>query len=437
MRNTVTQGIIANEVSAAGPAIETSGEVFADGSTIELIRREDGRVALMLFDGAKEITGSTVEYRGCVYEPAVIKRTVLQELTLPSGFCPHGTTREFLSQICNLIANFVGLQEKSLELVGRFVLCSALVDAVSVAPTLMIIGSDIARGKRLVELLGCLCRHSIRLTGVTPAGFCSLPSGMRLSYVISQELVSDKLRKLLAQAVCRDQKIPFRGGLLDFFGVQVIHTDHMNASDSAGSRSIQITMVPTGGELPIFDWETRHRVTSEFQAKLLGFRCASLVKARKFHFDVSRFTMELRDTAYAFAASTPDDTELQSKVFDLFKEQDEEIRSERWTALSSVVLEAILVAAYESAGKAVYAADLSELAQEILRRRGEVNAELDPAVFGKTLKALGFITARDARGKKLLLTDTVVGDARKILGSVGISEAEAEVKAREAQNAGV
>ncbi len=54
-----------------------------------------------------------------------------------------------------------------------------------------------ARGNRLMVLLHCLCRHSLPLTGVTPAGLCSLPSGARFTYLISQANVSDKLRKLL------------------------------------------------------------------------------------------------------------------------------------------------------------------------------------------------------------------------------------------------
>ena len=105
------------------------------------------------------------------------------------------------------------------------ILCSALVEALSVAPTLMIVGPDTARGNRLMELLRCLCWHALPLTGVTPAGFCSLASGVRFTYLISQSSLSDKLRKLLDDASSRDQKIPFRGGLLDLFGAQVIHSD--------------------------------------------------------------------------------------------------------------------------------------------------------------------------------------------------------------------
>ena len=396
--------------------IATMGEIFPDRSTIELIGGAyDSHPALMLWDGSKEIVGARIEHRGQFYEPATFNSSILHELTLPTLCSPHATTREFLAETCKLITNFVGLEEKLESLVGRIVLCSALVDAVSVAPTLVIGGPDTTRGNRLVALLRCLCRHSLLLTGVTPAGFCSLPSGGRFTYLIDQSTISEKLQKLLHDASSRDRKIPVHGRLLDLFGTQVIHSDSIPGSDSRRLRSIQISLVPTGRELPVFDSDTQHRITTEFQAKLLSFRRANLGAARKLQFDASQFTFALRDCARSIAAATPDDADLQAEVFELLREHDAEIRSERWTSLSSVAIEAVLIAGRESPGGVNYVADLAEIAQEILRRRGEAKPEITAGVLGKRLKLLGFTTEpRDARGKKLLLTEAVLNYARQL-----------------------
>ena len=93
--------------------------------------------------------------------------------------------------------SLVGLDGKSASLAARIVLCSAVVDALSIARALVITGAGIARASRLVTLLRWLCWHSIPLTSVTPASFCSLASGVRYTYVISQASVSNKLQKLL------------------------------------------------------------------------------------------------------------------------------------------------------------------------------------------------------------------------------------------------
>jgi hypothetical protein len=399
--------------------IATSGEVFSDGGIIELIGGDQhGSPRLLLWDGAKETVGSLVEHNRRLYKPAPINGSILQALTLPTRCCPHGTTREFLAETCKLIANFVGLQEKSVALVGRLVLCSALVDAVSVAPTLMIVGPDTARGNQLVALLRCVCRHSLPLTGVTPAGFCSLASGARFTYLISQSSLSDKLRKLLDDASSRDQRIPFRGRLLDLFGVQVIHSDSILGGDPWPLRSIQISMIPTGQELRVFDLDAQRRITTEFQAKLLSFRRANLAAAFRLQFDASKFSFALRDLARSIAAATPDDAKLQAEVFDLLRERDAEIRAEQWTDLSAIAVEAILVACYESPEGRAYVSDLAEIAQEILKRRGE-ETEVDPGAFGKRLKFLGFATERDAKGKKLHLTEAVRNRAQQLARDFG------------------
>ena len=203
--------------SAAIP-IATSGEVF-DGAMIELVRDVTTQsLRLLLWDGAKETVGPLVEYQRRFYEPVAMSRSLLRELTLPTHSSPHGTTCALLAEICKLAADFILLPEKLASLVGRVVLASWLLEAAQIAPALAIIGPDISRGTQLLDLLHCLCRHPVRMTGVTPAGLCSLPTGLGGTLLISQPTISDKMQRLLADASRRDQKIPYRGGLLDLHG---------------------------------------------------------------------------------------------------------------------------------------------------------------------------------------------------------------------------
>ena len=342
---------------AARP-IATVGEVFTDGAIIELVAGVNPEYPqLMLSDGSTEITGTVVEYRGQQYEPAKIEGSILRQLTLPVRCCPHGNTREFLMEIRKLVRTLVGVDERTASLVARIVLCSAIIDAVPIAPALLITGPDSAGANRLVSLLRRLCWHSIPLTSVTPASFVSLASGVRYTYVISQASVSNKLQKLLDDASRRDQKIPSRGGLLDLFGVQVIHGDSVLADDSSPLRSIQISVTPSETALPAFDQDAQRLIATEFQAKLLSFRRANLRAAQGLKFDASKFSFPLRDLAHSLAAATPDDAELQADVFELLREEDVESRSARWIDLTVIAVEAVLTAYDESPGEAVYVSE--------------------------------------------------------------------------------
>ena len=409
--------------AAVGLPMVTAGEVFADGAMIELVGGVHfARPQLMLWAGSRETIGPIVEHDGQRYEPAEIERSVLQQLMLPTRSCPHGTTREFLAETCTLITNLVGLDEKSASLVARIVLCSAIIEAVSVAPVLVIAGPDTARANRLVSVLRCLCRHSVPLTSVTPASFCSLANGARYTFLISQANISDKLRRLLDDASRSDRKIPFRGRLLDLFGVQVIQSESVFADDPWPLRSIRIAMVPAETALHAFDQDAQRRIATEFQAKLLSFRRANLGAAQRLDFDASKFSLGLRDLARSLAAATPDDVELQSEVFELLREEDAESRSARWIDLSVIAVEAVMIAWSESSGEAVYVSELSNLAQALLNGRGG-DSRIDPGAFGKRLKLLGFVTEpRDAKGKKLRLTEAVHSRALRLARDLDIPE---------------
>jgi hypothetical protein len=411
--------------------IATTGEAFADETQIDLIADfQSGNPGLALWDGTKEFVGSSIEHQGLVYIPAPLPTGLLRVLKLPKRGRPHGSTRTFFWDICKLVKTFSGLDDKSVSLVSRIVLLSALVDAVPISPTLMIFGPDVARGKQLLALLGCLCRHSLSLAGVTPAGLSSLPSGMQSTYLISQPVIGKNLRALLDTASNRDLKIPFRRGVIDLFGVQVLHSDSLPAAgDPWSSHSIQIPMIPTGQGLPFLDLDSQRRITEEYQAKLLSFRRSNLSAAHHLKFDVSKFGFPLQGLARGLAAATPDDPQLQAEVFSLLKDDDEEIRSSRFVDLNCVAIEAVLVAAHESAGGVIYISELAAINQEILQSRGE-EVETDPGMFGKQLKGLGFTAKRDKRGSKLLLTSATITHARRLARDLGIPETENEAEKR-------
>jgi hypothetical protein len=183
-------------------------------------------------------------------------------------------------------------------------------------------------------------------------------------------------------------------------------------------------MVPGGALLPVFDPDVQHRVAIDFQGKLLNFRRANLSAACKLHWDPSKFAFCTRTLAHALAAGTPDDTRLQGEVFHLLREKDDEILAERWTALRSVAIEALLVAGHDSSGGLVYVSELAAIAREILQRRGGDSA-IDPGALGKQLKLLGFRTEpRDAKGIKIRISEDVCRRARQLAQDFGVPHME-------------
>jgi hypothetical protein len=81
--------------------ITTSGEIFADGTAIELVRQigEPERASLLYWDGVSGAVGPIVEHKGRSYVPARINPSILRELTLPTHSSSAGSTRELLGEL--------------------------------------------------------------------------------------------------------------------------------------------------------------------------------------------------------------------------------------------------------------------------------------------------------------------------------------------------
>jgi hypothetical protein len=72
----------------------------------------------------------------------------------------------------------------------------------------------------------------------------------------------------------------------------------------------------------------------------------------------------------------------------------------------------------------LHISELSNIAQALLNGRGE-NSIIDPGTFGKRLKLLGFVTEpRDAKGKKLRLTEAVRSRALQLARDFDLPELE-------------
>jgi hypothetical protein len=396
------------EVSPAGSEvpIPTVGKVFTSGAFIELADLGNStRPGLLLWDGSDHTAGAVIEYRGQLYKPCAIHESVMRELNLPTRAGTFKSVRALLAEICNLIEQFTGLSKKSTALIARFVLVTWLVDAMPIAPRILIEGPDIARANQLVLLLRCICRRALPMTEVSSAGLCTLPSGMCFTLLVRQASISSTLANVLEATIVQGNPLLRAGKLVNIFGAQAILCDSGNGMQTLRAASIRIPCMPTGGRLLFLNDEQQRQIVEEFQPKLLAFRFSHYKAAREARFDASQFAPPLRDLADVLAAATPGDEVLQAELFELLAEENSEIKAANWVDLNTVIIEAILVHCREAKNDSVYVGAIAAMAQQILHGRDE-NRKIDPGEAGRRIKALGFSTLpRDAQGIRLSLTN--------------------------------
>ncbi len=122
-------------------AIKTAGEIFPDGTTLELIRHTSGggETSLLRWDGKSATVGQQFEVNGKVYRAQQLNSITLRALRLPGRIAPYGSTRDLFDDIRQLLIKYTDIAENYSWLIAYFILGNWLVDRLSVAPFIFVI----------------------------------------------------------------------------------------------------------------------------------------------------------------------------------------------------------------------------------------------------------------------------------------------------------
>lgn len=100
-------------VAARREAIETTGEVFSDGTALELIRldSETDETSLLRWDGKSATSGQQFEVNGKIYRAPQLQSSSVRALRLPGRIAPFGSTRDLFDGIRNVLNEYTDLAE--------------------------------------------------------------------------------------------------------------------------------------------------------------------------------------------------------------------------------------------------------------------------------------------------------------------------------------
>jgi hypothetical protein len=389
--------------------IETAGECLPNGVLLEPVRGEgSNEIGFLAHDGDRERISRRVEYGDKSFVPASADPTILRALRLPTRIAPYTSTRELFDQIRKLLASYHDLTNQTLLQIVYFIFGTWLADRVPNAPFLWIVAPATAPRRMLLQLLSLLCRHSLLLTAENPAGLWALPMQWRPTLLLDTAELSVPVLKFLRASNSQGVRFPKTGQVLDLYCAKAICSPEPLRDPSLASSALQITLPPVRGELPAWSEEASHQIAEEFQAKLLMYRINSYAKVRLPDFSHMGLTAPTQSLARSLAACIVDDDQLQEGLLPLLRERDEESQIERRAGLESVILEALLCCCHEAGRSSVRGAEVAELANTILARRGET-LQISPETVGHRLKFLRFRTEPIGSGGRGLW---LMGDVR-------------------------
>ena len=412
----------ARRITPAYPrTIATSGEAFADGALIEILRDAGNprRLRLILWRDGQTTTGPVVKYQRQIYEPAPIDPTILRAMTLPTGIAPYGSGRELLHGIAKEVSRYSALPERFVSQVSWSALSTWFAGVTEGAPALSILGSDTIAGNQLFRLLAAICRRPLLLSAARFAGVCSLPTGLQPTLLIRGSHFDRDVQRVLSAARKPREYVPRGGRLVELYS-PVVTLSEFGAANVPARTVLRIPVVEGQSPARMLGRENVEEIKNFFQPRLLAFLLANRAKALRSQFDAPMLADPVREVARCLGACTPDDADLQAELLEVLQSTNAEYLSAKSTDFTTVVVESLLFYSHERPGGHFYIGECAETAEEILVRCGDPIA-VTPRRVGEVIDDLGLQTEpRSKTGYRVILTKVVRRRIHELARQLGL-----------------
>lgn len=385
--------------------VVTAGEIFSDGTVIELVSGspEFHKPELLLWNGRKATVASRVEYGNRRYEAPELALSTYRAIRLPARCADYGSIGELFSGIADLFKHYLHFSEQESRLLACFCISTWLADRLPSAPGLAISGPDQGAGIEALRLLSCVCRHPLMLAEITSASFHSLPMQLSPTLLIHQEVLKPNMLRLLRAPSYRGlHLVGGRASLIDLCGPKAVFCSDDSAVDALGDGVIQISVAPSQLQSSALGELLRDKIATDFQPRLLMYRLKNHAKVENSQVDVAEFTFATGQLARTLAACFPEDSELARDVVRLFRTPNDEVREKRFRDVHCAIVEILWALVHNRKCKAVNVNELAKDVSTLLQSRGET-VQYSPEEVGWKLKHLSIPRHTDSSGRQVVL----------------------------------
>jgi hypothetical protein len=390
------------DITRRGPVLETYGEVFSDGTLLDLAADSAGRLGLLYWDGERAKTTNRFERAGQTYVPVSVNAGTLRAIRFPNEAKDYGSTGLLFRKLVDVLKRYCRLPDRDMDLVGHWALSSWFPDVLPMAPTLVISGPSPAYVSSFLRLLRCLCRRGVRLAELNPAGLCALPMRLQPTLLVEQAMLTRSMRGLFRASSSRGVYVTRSGDFLDLHCAQALFSAGNGFDATVTERELRVAVIPAESGSAGLNERAEEEVAAEFQPLLLEYRLRNHRAVSQSTFDVHEFTPGLRDLARSLGAAIVDDAELAGRIASLLGPQDADAHARRTVLPEGAILTVALALVHERKLKRVLCKHLTQLVNAALRANGEI-VEFSPEEIGWRLSRLGLYTHRMAGGNGIRL----------------------------------
>ena len=380
--------------------IATSGEMFTDGSLIELVASADnGKPALLFWNGKRVRIAPQIDHLRQVYRPLELKVSIRQAMRFPSAARPYASPKALFKGIANLFERYIGLSAPEAAMATAWTATMWFSDCLSSPPTLVVSGPDMSHAIIFFRLLRCLSRRGLLLAELSRSSLLSLPMALRPTLMVNQPYLSRTIISLLRASNYRGLFVPGnRGTVLDISSSKAVYWGTEGEADFWEDTALHLALPPARSNLPPLGVREEDEVANLFQAQMLMYRCCTFPQVREPRFAASRPSFPNGEMARSLAACLQGDPDFAQTVIPLLQRQEQDALARRSCDVNSAVVEVIWAQSHQA--KEIAVSQITELTNALVRCRGETLVYSGQEI-GWKLKNLGFYRHRNGGGMVL------------------------------------
>lgn len=402
--------------------IQTAGEIFRDGTAIELLRdpaRPEGFSLVCSRQGILD-PKPVLSHGGRVYAPVRAERAVSKAVCFPTRVAQPESAKKLFTDVHALLRRHLAQLEPCITAMVFTIFASWMSPVLPIAPILLIVAPAGSPKSLVLQMLGVLCRRPLRLVGLRRGDIFRLPMSLQPTLLLDEPDLRPEMQTMLQSSTHRGTRIIGGGGIAEFYGPKIICSGKLPQGTALATEALRIALIPVMGQQPPLDKRAETEIAEEFQSRFLGYFLRNSSGVQTPSFDVSQFSLPVRDLALGFGAAIVGDGELQQKILPLLSVQDEEIRADRASAFDSIVLEAGLSFTHQGGRTSVHMDKLAKEMSAIYKGRG-IDEEPSAECVGWAVKRLGIPSGRINRsGNGLTLNVSTCRLIHKLALSHGV-----------------
>jgi hypothetical protein len=242
--------ILRDYATANGSVIQTAGEVFADGTVIEILRDPASAEEFTLVRSLRGVFDlkPTLSHAGRVYAPISVERSISEAVCFPTRVAPAESTKKLFTDVHALLHRYLAQLDPCTTAMVFTIFASWMSPVLPIAPILSIFAPAGTPKNLTLQMLRMLCRRALVLSDLRRGDLHHVPMPLQLTLVLDEPDLRPEMQTLLQSSAHRTTRIISSHGVVELYGPKIICSRILPQGTGLETDALRIALIPVAGQ---------------------------------------------------------------------------------------------------------------------------------------------------------------------------------------------